>query len=152
MAHLAIRVKLLNCEWRDLIETWKALVLSSWNWDRSKKRGLSHKHREKERKSHSVLNRLLIVIKVGLNWGGMEGILVRNLCSISSATVLLAPPSRPSFLFQHKASFSPSNSTMFPLLSSLFSAPSRSFSSGTLISIQFSLCVFLILSGLHFSI
>lgn len=59
----------------------------------------------------------------------MEGILVRNLCSISSATVLLAPPSRPSFFFQHKASFSPSNSTMFPLLSSLFSAPSRSFSS-----------------------
>ncbi|KAL9402289.1 hypothetical protein Peur_006138 [Populus x canadensis] len=59
----------------------------------------------------------------------MEGILVRNLCSSSSATVLLAPPSRPSFLFQHKASFSPSNSTMFPLLSSLFSAPSRSFSS-----------------------
>lgn len=59
----------------------------------------------------------------------MEGILVRNLCSSSSATVLLAPPPRPSFLFQHKASFSPSNSTMFPLLSSLFSAPSRSFSS-----------------------
>lgn len=59
----------------------------------------------------------------------MEGILVRNLCSSSSATVLLAPPSRPSFLFQHKASFSPSMSTMFPLLSSLFSAPSRSFSS-----------------------
>ncbi|KAH8501305.1 hypothetical protein H0E87_016208 [Populus deltoides] len=59
----------------------------------------------------------------------MEGILVRNLCSISGATVLLAPPSRPSFLFQHKVSFSPSNSTMFPLLSSLFSAPSRSFSS-----------------------
>lgn len=82
----------------------------------------------------------------------MEGILVRNLCSISGATVLLAPPSRPSFLFQHKVSFSPSNSTMFPLLSSLFSAPSRSFSSGTLISIQFSLSVFLILSGLHFSI
>ncbi|XP_061987418.1 peptide chain release factor PrfB1, chloroplastic [Populus nigra] len=59
----------------------------------------------------------------------MEGILVRNLCSSSSATVLLAPPSRPSFLFQHKASFSPSNSTMFPLLSSLFSTSSRSFSS-----------------------
>lgn len=59
----------------------------------------------------------------------MEGVLVRNLCSSSSATVPLVPPPRPSFLFQRKASFPPSNSTMFPLLSSLFSAPSRSFSS-----------------------
>ncbi|KAJ6768221.1 DICER-RELATED [Salix koriyanagi] len=59
----------------------------------------------------------------------MEGVLVRNLCSSSSATVPLVPPPRPSFLFHRKASFPPSNSTMFPLLSSLLSAPSRSFSS-----------------------
>ncbi|KAG5240036.1 peptide chain release factor PrfB [Salix suchowensis] len=59
----------------------------------------------------------------------MDGVLVRNLCSSSSATVPLVPLPRPSFLFQRKASFPPSNSTMFPLLSSLFSAPSRSFSS-----------------------